>query len=103
MYYIDNELSLSPDTLESSVSYINKWLESPFLSNEDKGRLYERASLIYFQLGKDMTYYRYLGYALYYLERSPDKDFTINIYLDLANFHLNNYAYDAAEEMIDKA
>lgn len=103
MNYIDTELTLSPDTLESSEKYINKWLESSFLSNEDKGRLYERASLIYFQLGKDMTYYRYLGYALYYLERSPDKDFTINIYLDLANFHLNNYAYDAAEEMIDKA
>ncbi len=101
--YINRTLSYEPDSLSNSALYINKWLESSYFSNEDKGRLYERASLIYMQLGLDMTYYRYLGYALYYLEHSSDKDYTVNIYLDLANFHLNNYAYDSAKEMLDKA
>ena len=101
--YVNLELSYEPETLEDSAKYINNWLERSYFSNEDKGRLYERASLIYMQLGKDMTYYRYLGYALYYLEQSNDKDYTVNIYLDLANFHLNNYAYDSAKEMIEKA
>ncbi|MCR5557330.1 MAG: GGDEF domain-containing protein [Butyrivibrio sp.] len=101
--YVNKELSYEPENLEASAEYINDWIERSHFSNEDLGRLYERASLIYMQLGKDMTYYRYLGYALYYLEQSMDKDYTVNIYLDLANFHLNNYAYDSAKDMIDKA
>ena len=101
--YVNLELSYEPETLEESAEYINNWLGRSYFSNEDAGRLYERASLIYMQLGKDMAYYRYLGYALYFLEQSSDKDYTANIYLDLANFHLNNYAYNSAQEMIDKA
>ncbi len=101
--YVNRGLSYEPDSLANSAMYINTWLDYSVFSNEDKGRLYERASLIYMQLGLEMTYYRYLGYALYYLEQSSDKDYTVNIYLDLANFHLNNYAYDSAEEMLAKA
>ena len=101
--YVNLELSYEPETLEDSATYINNWIDKSYFSNADLGRLYERASLIYMQLGKDMTYYRYLGYALYYLEQSEDKDYTVTIYLDLANFHLNNSAYNSAQEMIDKA
>ncbi|MCR5197083.1 MAG: diguanylate cyclase [Pseudobutyrivibrio sp.] len=101
--YVTEDLSFTSDSLERDVAEINRWLDKGHFKNEDAGRLYERASLIYMQLGEEMTYYRYLGYALYYLERSPEKDYTVNIYLDLANFHLNNYAYDSAREMTSRA
>ncbi len=98
--YVTNDLSYATDSLELEADYINNWLESGHFTNADTGRLYERASLIYMQLGENMTYYRYLGYALYYLEQSSEKDYTVNIYLDLANFHYNNYAFEDAKKMI---
>lgn len=100
---VNEDLMFSWDTLDDELNYINELLDTRHYSNEDKGRLYERASLIYMQKGETMTYYRYLGYALYYLERSDDKDYTVNIYLDIANFFLNNYTGDAAKNMIDHA
>ena len=100
---IDNALQYSPDTIDEEIDEINNLLDTKHFDNASKGRLYERASLIYMQLGETMSYYRYLGYALYYLERSDEKDYTVNIYLDLANFFLNNYDKNSAEEMIDEA
>ena len=100
---INEDLLFSWDTLDDELNYINELIDTGHYLNEDKGRLYERASLIYMQKGETMTYYRYLGYALYYLERSDDKDYTINIYLDLANFFLNNYTGDSAKSMLEYA
>jgi len=74
--------------MDEELQYINKWTDGGHFTNEDLGRIYERASLIYMQKGETLSYYRYLGYALYYLERSTEKDYTINVYLDLANFFL---------------
>ena len=100
---VNEDLLFSWDTLDAELDYLNNLIDSGHYFNEDIGRLYERASLIYMQKGETMTYYRYLGYALYYLERSNDKDYTINIYLDLANFFLNNYTGDAAKNMLGHA
>ncbi|WP_051204741.1 GGDEF domain-containing protein [Butyrivibrio sp. VCD2006] len=100
---ISEDLLFSWDTLDDELESINNLIDSKQFFNEDKGRLYERASLIYMQKGETMAYYRYLGYALYYLERSDDKDYTVNIYLDLANFFLNNYTGDSAKNMIEHA
>ncbi len=100
---IDVDLMFTWDTMDEDLEYINDWIGRGHFYNEDLGHLYERASLIYLQKGESLLYFRYLGYALYYLERSPEKDYTINVYLDLANFFLNNYANDAAREMTDAA
>ena len=100
---VDRDLTYEWDALDEQLSLTLDWIENRHLSNGDKGRLYERASLIYQQRGEEMTYYRYLGYALYYLEQSDEKDYTVNIYLDLANFYLNNFAYDSAPQMLKSA
>ncbi len=100
---IDNQITLTRDNLNEQLELIQEWIDTKHLSNEDLGHLYERASLIYQQQGAEMTYYRYLGYALYYLENSDDKNYTVNIYLDLANFYINNFSYNHALEMLNKA
>ena len=100
---LEKDLKDSWDEMDSSLAKINELLQNKNLSNSDMGRLYERAGLIYLQKNETMTYYKYLGYALYYLKQSDEKDYTINVYLDLANFYLNNYSYDAAERMLAEA
>lgn len=100
---IDNEITFEKDQLDIQLQKILDWIENENLSNEDLGRLYERASLIYQQKGDEMTYYRYLGYALYYLEHSDAKDYTVNIYLDLANFYYVNRSFNRSQNMIDRA
>lgn len=100
---IDSNLTYEEENLDEQLDMILQWIDEKHLTYEDRGRLYERASLIYQQKGAEMTYYRYLGYALFYLEHSSDKDYTVNIYLDLANFYANNFSYDHAKAMMDKA
>lgn len=96
------DLAYSWDTMDEQLNTINDLLKNKPLFDNDAGRLYERAGLIYLQEGDYITYYKNLGYALYYLDGSND-DFTINIYLDLANFYLNNYAFSNAQAMLDNA
>ena len=100
---INENLMFRWETMDEDLQNINDWIDRGHFYNEDLGRLYERASPIYMQKGEILPYYRYLGYALYYLEQSPEKDYTINAYLDLANFFLNNYADASARKMIDAA
>ncbi len=103
IHLVDEDLMFRWDTMDSDLEYINNWISTGHFENEDLGRLYERASLIYMQKDEVMPYYKYLGYAIYYLERSPEKDYTVNVYLDLANFFLNNYAEESAKKMVDAA
>ncbi len=100
---INTDLKYSWNTMGEDLAEINDMILNLNLTDEDMGRLHERASFIYMQKGDTMTYFRYLGYALYYLEKSDEKDYTVNGYLDLANFYLNDYANKLAEEMIEKA
>ncbi len=101
--YVDQELTFEKEALRQEAETLVNWAETYYLTNGDRGRLYERASLIYSQLGEEITYYRYLGYALYYLEHSEEKDFTVNIYLDLASFYIDNISYARAEKMVQSA
>lgn len=100
---INKDLALKWDTIDVELEEINKLISEQAFFNADLGRLYERAALIYMEKGETMTYYRHLGYALYYLERSDEKDHTINIYLDIANFFLNNYTDNSARKVIEEA
>ncbi len=65
---IDVDLMFTWDTMDEDLEYINDWIDRGHFYNEDLGHLYERASLIYLQKGESLLYFRYLGYALYYLE-----------------------------------
>ena len=100
---IGDNLTYEREMMDEQLSMALDWFEHRHLFNGDKGRICERISLIYQVKGDEMAYYRYLGYALYYLEQSDDKDYTVNIYLDLANFYINNYSYDSAQRMIESA
>ena len=100
---LQTDLKYRWDKMDSDIIEINKLLEKKNCFDEDLGLLYQRAGLIYLQQGETMLYYKYLGYSLYYLQKSDNKAETINTYLDLANFYINNYSYDAAKKMLDYA
>ncbi|SFN95860.1 hypothetical protein SAMN04487831_105152 [Pseudobutyrivibrio sp. UC1225] len=95
---INNDLVFSWDTMDDELSQILDWIDSGHFYNGDLGRLYERASLIYMQKGEPMSYYRYLGYALFYLEQSDDKDYTVNIYLDQSHTNIYEETYRAIND-----
>ena len=99
---ISHDLAENWNAMDDQLATILDMLKTKHLYDEDAGRLCERASLIYLQKGDSLSYYKYLGYALYFLQDSHD-DVTVNIYLDLSNFYLNNYAFDYAEQMLQKA
>ena len=100
---LEHRLKFSWEEREAMLKDINALINSGKVSPEDMGRLYEKAGIIYMSSGETTTYYKYLGYALYYLKNSSETDFTINVYLDLANFYINNYDYDSASSMIEAA
>ncbi len=100
---IDQDMTYESDALDEQLSLALDWIENRNLADGDKGKLCERVSLIYQLRGDEMSYYRYLGYALYYLSQSDEKDYTVNIYLDLANFYLNNFSYESAQQMVGSA
>ena len=99
---LSKDLAYSWDTMDEQLVALEDIARHDQLFKDDAGMLYERTALIYLQKGDTISYYKNLGYALYYLNESDD-DVAVNIYLDLANFYLNNYSFDFAQEMLDKA
>lgn len=99
---LSKDLAYSWDTMDEQLATLEDIARHDQLFKDDAGMLYERIALIYLQKGDNISYYKNLGYALYYLNESDD-DVAVNIYLDLANFYLNNYSFDFAQEMLDKA
>ena len=99
---ISKDLAYSWNTMDEQLATLEDIAKHGQLFKDDAGVLYERTALIYLQKGDNISYYKNLGYALYYLNGSDD-DVAVNIYLDLANFYLNNYSFTYAQEMLDKA
>lgn len=99
---LSKDLAYSWDTMDEQLVALEDIARHDQLFKDDAGMLYERTALIYLQKGDTISYYKNLGYALYFLNESED-DVAVNIYLDLANFYLNNYSFDFAQEMLDKA
>lgn len=89
--------------IDQQLNEINTLTHSRSITPEDAGMLHERAALFYFNKGDTVNYFQNMGYALYYLKQGNDKDHTINVYLDLANFFLNNYSEKEATEMFTYA
>ncbi len=100
---IEHDLTYEQDKLDEQMDTIQSLINTELLYDEDMGHMYERACEIYSIWGDDVSYYRYLGYALYYLEKADEKSTRVNIYLNLANFYINNYSFDLAERIFDNA
>ena len=103
MKIINDSHSSTAEYIIDESQKIDNMISTGSYYDADLGLLYEHAGSLYKELGEEMTYYRYLGYALYYLEQSEEKDYTVNLYLNLANLHINNHSYADAEEMFNRA
>lgn len=100
--YIDEVLSFESENLEKEEAKLLEWIETPHVSDADKGLLYERLSNVLRFQGRTLDYYEVLGYALYYLRKGGDISTAANIYADLANYYMTNNCYERAQEMMDE-
>ena len=101
--YIDVNLSFEEDSYDKYINDMNQLLELPYITDYDKGHLYERIAQIYKFKGDTISFYHSLGNALYYLNKSEDKSIAVNIYEDIANYYLTDCNLDQAEIYANKA
>ena len=101
--YIDVNLSYEEDSYDTYISDMNQLLELPYITDYDKGHLYERIAQIYKFKGDTISFYHSLGNALYYLNKSEDKAIAVNIYEDIANYYLTDCNLDQAKLYANKA
>ena len=101
--YIDNDLSYEESSYDKYIADINELINLPYITNFDKGHLYERMAQIYKFKEDTLSFYHTLGNALYYLNKSEDKSIAVNIYEDIANYHLSDCNFEQAELYMDKA
>ncbi|MCR5209660.1 MAG: diguanylate cyclase [Lachnospiraceae bacterium] len=100
--FVNRQLTFEPEALDDQLAATEKWMESDYLYPEDYGMIYERAGNIYKFKEDYANYARSFGYAMYYLEQSPDIDYTVNLELDLAMFYTVNNNYDLAKDVINR-
>ena len=101
--YINNDLSYEEDSYDKYISDMTELLELPYITDYDKGHLYERMAQIYKFKEDTLSFYHTLGNALYYLDKSEDKSIAVNIYEDIANYYLTDCNIDQAKVYINKA
>ncbi|NLG05049.1 MAG: GGDEF domain-containing protein [Clostridia bacterium] len=99
--YINDSLHYDKEDWEKEYQIMSRWLDDPYVSDIDKGLLYERLSNFYQFEGDTLGYYRCLGNALYYLKTAGRKDTAANIYADLTNYYVNNSSLKKAQDMLD--
>jgi len=101
--FINDEVTYEADQLDEQMAMIEDWLNNRHISDGDRGHLYERMSLVYKNRGDNANMYRAIGYALYYLDKSDELSYAVNIYLDQVNFYIVNFNYELATEELEKA
>lgn len=101
--YIDVNLSYEEDSYDKYINDMNQLLELPYITDYDKGHLYERIAQINKFKGDTISFYHSLGNALYYLNKSEDKSIAVNIYEDIANYYLTDCNLDQAKLYANKA
>ena len=101
--YIDNDLSFEEESYDKYISDISQLIELPYITNYDKGHLYERMAQIYKFRGDTINFYHTLGNALYYLDKSEDKSIAVNIYEDIAIYYLTDCNIEQAKVYVNKA
>ena len=102
-YYIDNELSYEEDSYGKYIIEVNQLLNLPYITDYDKGHLYERLAQIYKFQEDTLSFYHALGNALYYLNKAEDKSIAVNIYEDIANYYLTDCNLEQAKIYVNKA
>ena len=102
-YYIDNELSYEEDSYGKYIIEVNQLLKLPYITDYDKGHLYERLAQIYKFQEDTLSFYHALGNALYYLNKAEDKSIAVNIYEDIANYYLTDCNLEQAKIYVNKA
>jgi len=100
---IDSKLSYKRSDRQSDFDYLNSLLERKYLTNYQKGVIYEQISILHHLSNSPIQYYKNAGYAQYYLERAGDYDRRVNIYCDLSNYYMEHDAYFEARNMLNKA
>ena len=101
--YIDNDLSYEEESYDKYITDITQLMELPYITDYDKGHLYERIAQIYKFRGDTINFYHTLGSALYYLDRSEDKSIAVNIYEDIAIYYLTDCNIEQAKVYVNKA
>ena len=101
--YIDNDLSYEEDSYDTYIIEMTQLLDLPYITDYDKGHLYERIAQIYKFKEDTLSFYHTLGNALYYLNKSEDKSIAVNIYEDIANYYLTDCNLGQARLYVNKA
>ena len=101
--YLNNDLSYEEASYDQYIYDITQLIELPYITDYDKGHLYERMAQIHKFRGDTISFYHTLGNALYYLNKSEDTSIAVNIYLDIANYYLNDCNIEQAELYTNKA
>ena len=101
--YINNDLSYEEDSYDKYINEMTQLLDLPYITDYDKGHLYERIAQIYKFKEDTLSFYHTLGNALYYLNKSEDKSIAVNIYEDIANYYLTDCNIEQAKIYKDKA
>ena len=101
--YINSNLSYEEDSYDTYLSELNELLELPYITDYDKGHLYERIAQIYNFREDTLNFYHSLGNALYYLNKAEDKSIAVNIYEDIANYYLTDCNLKQAKLYVNKA
>lgn len=101
--YLENDLSYEEDSYDKYIYDMTQLIDLPYITDYDKGHLYERIAQIYKFKGDTLSFYHTLGNALYYLNKSEDKSIAVNIYEDIANYYLTDCNIDQARIYTNKA
>jgi diguanylate cyclase (GGDEF)-like protein len=101
--YLNNDLSYEEDSYDQYIYDMTQLIELPYITDYDKGHLYERIAQIHKFKGDTISFYHTLGNALYYLNKSEDKSIAVNIYEDIANYYLTDCNIDQAKLYTEKA
>lgn len=101
--YINNELSFEPANYDRYIYDLQSFASLSHINDSDKGRVYERLAQVYKFKKDTLNFYHTMGDALYYLNKSGNKDIAVNIYEDIANYYVSDQNYEQALAMHDKA
>lgn len=101
--YINSDLSYEEAAYEEEIQVLSELSAMPYVSDSDRGHVYERLAQIYKFKDDTLSFYHTMGSALYYLEKSENTSIAVNIYEDIANYYITDNNYAQAEKILEKA
>jgi diguanylate cyclase (GGDEF)-like protein len=98
--YINEALQYNESEYDLYLAQMDELLSLPYISDSDKGHIYERMAQIHKFKGDTLSFYHTMGNALYYLEKSGNKSIAVNIYEDIANYYITDCNYEQADKIL---